>query len=93
MPLRSMPADLVARITPRGFLQAVEYEEEGRGSLRAMDKSVVYVDKLTGARLLTLSYATHREAEMQVDFLRLAYADMRSRRAALRVIEGGAHAA
>lgn len=74
------------RRTPRGALQAAEYETRKLGSLVAMGKSVAYIDALTGATLLSFSYRTGKEAKAQLGFFRAAYNDVKHRRAALQVV-------
>ena len=63
--LEGLDPRLVVKQTPRGGLQAAEYEGAGKGELRVDGKSVVYHDYLTEGDLLTLTYASRREAGLQ----------------------------
>ena len=78
--------DIVDRRTPRGALQAAEFEARKLGSLVAKGKSVTYIDALTGVTLLSFTYCNGKEAKAQLGFFRAAYNDVEHRRAALHVV-------
>jgi hypothetical protein len=78
--------DIVDRRTPRGALQAAEFEARKFGSLVAKGKSVTYIDALTGVTLLSFTYCSGKEAKAQLGFFRAAYNDVEHRRAALHVV-------
>lgn len=79
-------ADGLAGRTPRGGLQAAEFEGAGLGSLGIDCRDMVYVDAETRIVLLRVSWANNREARLQVRFYRQAYKDVVARRAAMRLV-------
>lgn len=91
--LEGLDPRLVVKQTPRGGLQAAEYEGAGKGELRVDGKSVVYHDYLTEGDLLTLTYASRREAGLQLKFFRQTYDEVRRRRSGLRLVAEAAPAA
>lgn len=78
--------EIVETRTPRGALQAAEFEERKFGNLIANGKTVAYVDIITGATLLSWSYQSAQEAKSQLSFFRSIYTDAIRRRAALHVV-------
>lgn len=78
--------EIVETRTPRGALQAAEFEDRKLGNLIADGRTVAYVDVITGATLLSWSYQSVREAKSQLDFFRSIYTDVTRRRAALHVV-------
>ena len=78
----------ICALTPRGGLQAAEFEDKGLGCLRADGRDVIYTDASSGAELLRASFASGREAKMQLAFYRSTYAEVEARRAAFRNVAG-----
>lgn len=74
-------------IAPRGWLQACEYEEKKLGALKTYYRSVQYVDQ-SGTILLEQVVSSNAEAKAQMAFFRERYAEMKARRAALRIVTG-----
>ncbi|WP_244424751.1 hypothetical protein [Methylobacterium nodulans] len=72
--------DTVQCMTPRGGLQAAEYEDRGYGYLNILRNSVCYIDSATGDCLTSFSYPSHRDAELQLSFFRQACQDAKRRR-------------
>ncbi|MFE1602634.1 hypothetical protein [Methylobacterium sp. ID0610] len=68
----------VKHMTPRGGLQAAEYEDIGYGYLEIIENSVRYIDKETGKCLISFSYASQRDAALQLRFFRQACQDAKS---------------
>lgn len=79
-------AEGLAERTPRGGLQAAEFEATGLGALGVDCRDMVYVDATTRIVLLRVAWTNNREARLQVKFYRQAYRDVVARRAALRLV-------
>lgn len=72
-------------MTPRGGLQAAEYEELGYGYLEIVENSVCYVDGRTGKRLIDFRYPTRRDAALQLSFFRQACQDAKRQQTITRL--------
>jgi hypothetical protein len=86
------PCGPVSGTTPKGGLQASEYEARGLGRLETEGSFLVYRDEGSGNVLLSMRYANAREAERQMAFFREAYQDVVRRRECLMrmpILQGG----
>ncbi len=79
-------AEGFAERTPRGGLQAAEFEARGLGALGVDCRDMVYIDATTRIVLLRVAWTNNREARLQVRFYRQAHKDVLARRAALRLV-------
>ncbi|GJE42728.1 hypothetical protein AEGHOMDF_1901 [Methylobacterium soli] len=77
---RHRDLDLISKLTPRGGLQAAEFEDRQAGYLYVDDSKVCYTDAVLGTVLLSNEFASGREASLQLDFYRSTYRDVKARR-------------
>ncbi|WP_336487041.1 hypothetical protein [Methylobacterium nigriterrae] len=83
---RQLDPDRIAALTPRGGLQAAEFEDRRLGYLSVDGATVSYTDASLGAVLLSTEFASGREAALQMTFYRSTYQDVKARRAAFRAV-------
>ena len=79
--------DFSAQRTPRGGLQAAEYEDRKLGRLHVAGSRVIYKDAETGEILMDRQFANDREAGLQLSFYRATYDDVKTRRSSFRIVE------
>lgn len=72
--------------TPRGALQAAEFEHKKLGRFVAEGRCISYIDAITGATLLSYTYESAREAKAQLAFFRASHADVLRRRATFCIV-------
>ncbi|MER2267281.1 hypothetical protein [Methylobacterium oxalidis] len=85
-PQRHLDPERIAELTPRGGLQAAEFEDRKLGRLSAVSSSVIYTDAASGAVLLSNRFASRAEAVSQLNFYRSTFQDVKARRRAFRVV-------
>ena len=79
---RYLDPNFISKLTPRGGLQAAEFEDRQSGYLSVNGSKVCYTDGFLGAILLSTEFASSREAALQLDFYRSTYQDVKARRSA-----------
>jgi len=84
---RHLDPEFVANLTPRGGLQAAEFEDKRLGFLSVEGSRVLYTDASLGIALLSTEFASNREAALQLRFYRSTYRDVKARRAAFKVVK------
>jgi len=77
----------IIKLTPRGGLQAAEFEDKKLGHLSVDGCDVVYMDALSGVDLLRMTFASGKEAEMQLAFYRSTYGEVKARRSSLHIVQ------
>lgn len=83
---RLIDAARLIAYTPRSFLKAAEFEDRDFGTLKVDGRDILYTDHHTGAVLLRTTWASIREAKLQLQFYRDTYKDVKDRRAAFRLV-------
>ncbi len=84
---RHLDPDIIANLTPRGGLQAAEFEDQKLGHLSVDRRDVVYTDARSSVRLLRMTFASSKEAKMQVAFYRSTYEEVKARRSSLHIVQ------
>jgi hypothetical protein len=84
---RHLDPEFISKLTPRGGLQAAEFEDRQSGYLSVDGSKVCYTDALLGAVLLSTEFASSREASLQLDFYRSTFREVKARRSAFHVVQ------
>ena len=82
---RHLDAEFIAKLTPRGGLQAAEFEDKQLGYFSVEGSRVLYIDAELGVILLSTELASSREAALQLSFYRSTFQNVEARRAAFNI--------
>ena len=84
---RHFDPDFISKLTPRGGLQAAEFEDRQFGYLSVDGSKVCYTDALLGVVLLSTEFASGREASLQMDFYWSTFREVKARRSAFQAVK------